>query len=414
MFRNLLQASVFLLLLQTMCLPGYCQFSGGAADGHSNLRISNITCIVVNVNPFKGGSGDGHANITLTNITCTPINANPFAGGIGEGHSNLRLTNITCTAVNSNPFLGGAGGGSVSSNLINMICVTVNANPFLGGTGDGHAEINLTNVTCVPVNANPFLGGIGDGNASSTLLNIICTAVNVNPYRGGFADGHANIRLVNTSCAVVNVNPFLGGIASGYCIKGITNILCGATSLPIGLISFSARPDDNKVYLTWETATETNNDFFTVERSVEGSMFEKVLTKKGAGNSNVPVYYEAVDEKPFRGVSYYRLRQTDYDGNYSFSEIMRINFIRETATNIAPNPVTEEKNLMLSFESPANDELNISIHNALGILIYTFSVPAVIGENNIPLKVPFLNNGMYFVDIKSSAETETLKLLVNK
>ncbi|MEO8087364.1 MAG: T9SS type A sorting domain-containing protein [Bacteroidota bacterium] len=387
-------------------------YLGGAGQGTSGLSITNISCVTVNANPFLGGTGDGHADLNITNITCTPINANPFLGGNGDGHSDLSLINITCTVVNANPFLGGSGDGHTDLNLTNVICVPINANPFLGGTADGHAMASVQNVTCVPINVNPFLGGVADGHAFASLQNVTCVPINVNPFKGGIADGHADMRLINITCSIVNVNPFLGGIASGHSFKSLTNIMCGVSSLPIQLIFFQARADGSKVLLTWETAAEVNNDYFTIEKASPNMRFEKVLAMNGAGNSNHSSYYDAADPNPFNGVSYYRLKQTDFDGLYSYSQTEEINFEHQVTTSISPNPVTKDRDVTLSLESSNEEDVNLQIRDALGAVVYSFIKPVLKGENKFLLKLPLLHSGIYFLDISSNSKAETLKLLV--
>jgi len=88
--------------------------------------------------------------------------------------------------------------------------------------------------------------------------------------------------------------------------------------LPIELISFSAKSFNNAVQLTWATAAEINNDFFTIERSSDGLNWEIISYVSGAGNSNYVVDYEFTDEMPLEGIAYYRLKQTDFDGQFEY------------------------------------------------------------------------------------------------
>jgi hypothetical protein len=433
----------FLLLLLsslTMYVSGYCQFKGGTAAGHAYLkitnvtcplintnpfsgggsglathvRLTNVTCTVINANPFTGGIGKGFAHLGLTNIVCTQINTNPFAGGQGNGNSSLLLTNIVCTNVNVNPFAGGQGFGHYNMRLVNTICTPINTNPFLGGAGDGHDNIRITNVTCIPVNCNPFLGGISDGHANMRMTNIVCTVINTNPFSGGRSDGHANLRLQNIACTTVNVNPYRGGIATGYSFRAVTNILCGVGALPVSLIAFNAKPGLANVYLTWQTVSEVNNDFFTVEKSQEGNSFEKVITVKGKGNSTVQSFYESTDEAPYTGSSYYRLKQTDFNGRYTYSETVEVNFTRKFEAFISPNPLLDDQDLILKYESGFNEQLSISISNDIGITVFSGVYRIEQNENKIALKTSFLKNGLYFITVSASRKTEIFKLWVNR
>lgn len=86
-------------------------------------------------------------------------------------------------------------------------------------------------------------------------------------------------------------------------------------SLPVELLFFNAEPNDHEVLCTWATATEIDNDHFTVERSADGEVFTDIGEVDGAGTSQTMLAYAFVDDAPLSGLSYYRLRQTDIDGN---------------------------------------------------------------------------------------------------
>ena len=90
--------------------------------------------------------------------------------------------------------------------------------------------------------------------------------------------------------------------------------LSAPTVLPIELLDFEARVDRGIVYIDWSTASESNNDFFKIQRSQDGNTWEGVGEIKGAGNSTSRLSYTMEDREPYFGVSYYRLSQTDFDG----------------------------------------------------------------------------------------------------
>jgi len=138
--------------------------------------------------------------------------------------------------------------------------------------------------------------------------------------------------------------------------------------LPIELLNFSGKCDGNATTLKWSTATETNNDFFTIERSIDGINYEILGAVNGAGNSLQILNYSYIDVTPFVGTSYYRLKQTDFDGQFEYSEIIAVQCNNEMLeVMVYPNPVTNE----LTIETPANNEsVNFEIINSMGAVIY--------------------------------------------
>lgn len=97
-----------------------------------------------------------------------------------------------------------------------------------------------------------------------------------------------------------------------------------ATLLPIELSYFSITQNDESINFEWETATETNNDFFTVEQSFDGISFHEVAQIAGAGTSSTSNFYEYTIPATFSGLMYFRLKQTDYNGDYSYSDVQTI------------------------------------------------------------------------------------------
>jgi hypothetical protein len=111
------------------------------------------------------------------------------------------------------------------------------------------------------------------------------------------------------------------------------------TNLPVELLYFEAEAlEDRIVELSWETLSEEDNDYFTVERSLDGRDWEYVGKVSGAGTSAEPLRYELRDMSPYKGSSYYRLQQTDYDGSFSYSDTREV-WIMPSMISMYPNPV---------------------------------------------------------------------------
>ncbi|MCX6290527.1 MAG: hypothetical protein NT126_02030, partial [Bacteroidetes bacterium] len=108
--------------------------------------------------------------------------------------------------------------------------------------------------------------------------------------------------------------------------------------LPIELLKFDAYPKEQMVITDWSTASEINNDYFTLERSSNGLEFYEIGKIRGAGNSSVTLNYSFPDEHPLTGISYYRLKQTDFDGRFSYSPVVMISYKKDQKFYLYPNP----------------------------------------------------------------------------
>ena len=112
--------------------------------------------------------------------------------------------------------------------------------------------------------------------------------------------------------------------------------------LPISLLSFYATSRNNKIHLIWITASEQDNNYFSIEKSGDGVNFEVESIIAGAGNSTSELQYSFDDLFPIAGVNYYRLRQTDYNGGYSLSKTIAVNVMEDEPIYIYPNPFNDK------------------------------------------------------------------------
>jgi hypothetical protein len=169
--------------------------------------------------------------------------------------------------------------------------------------------------------------------------------------------------------------------------------------LPVELINFTAEYENAKVDLTWETASEQNNDFFTIERSINGSDWKILTTIDGAGSSNSINTYHIHDDKPFLGKSYYRLKQTDFDGQYEYSSIRSVNILDEGSIEAFPNPFDSKLKLI----GNKIDFQEIEVYNVLGQNVTSLLIFSSSGENEIQINTSALEEGTYILRINSRA-----------
>jgi hypothetical protein len=144
-----------------------------------------------------------------------------------------------------------------------------------------------------------------------------------------------------------------------------------ASPLPIQLISFTASLESDVVNLNWTTSTETNNDYFTIEKSSDGLNYTLVGKQKGAGNSSEYLIYTMVDHNPFEGTSYYRLTQTDFNGARKTFNPIAINRKNTGNFEVFPNP-SDGQNLFIKLSGDiANKEILVVVYDMQGKEIYS-------------------------------------------
>jgi hypothetical protein len=170
----------------------------------------------------------------------------------------------------------------------------------------------------------------------------------------------------------------------------LATINTSQTPLPVEILTFKGTLIDGNVHLNWETATEKNNDYFTIERSTDGETFQSVGMVKGAGNSSQINAYTSKDDSPPGGRVYYRLKQTDFDGEYSYSKIVSIENNGSFNLNYYPHPVKVGNTLNLKLQ---NHSLDVNLNGSTIILIdqlgREFQLPIVSeSAQNVAINIP--------------------------
>jgi len=166
----------------------------------------------------------------------------------------------------------------------------------------------------------------------------------------------------------------------------------------------------------WSTASEINNDYFTIERSTEGIHFDSLLSVKGAGNSTTRLFYSADDDHPLNGNSYYRLKQTNYDGSFSYSDAV---FVYRNSTHdaytIFPNP-SDGENIFIVRNGSALSGSKVVVRDMLGK-----EVAAVtrLSEDKKQLQVSidpssYFTNDYYLVSVSAGPENFYEKVMIRK
>jgi hypothetical protein len=178
------------------------------------------------------------------------------------------------------------------------------------------------------------------------------------------------------------------------------NKLGGNNILPIELLYFNARPENGRTALSWATATESNNSYFTIEKSRDGSAFEflqKLDSKAPNGNSSTPLNYTANDMNPFNGMNYYRLKQTDLDGNFKYSAIVQVSFDNRKTISVYPNPTSGI--LYISGVSINQSSLRVEWFDMSGRSLLQQTVPV---QNGMATLNASFNSGVYILKIISA------------
>lgn len=244
-----------------------------------------------------------------------------------------------------------------------------------------------------------FLGQIASYNGSD-----VCAL----RYRAG--EGHqVELFLEEETCGDTEIAHSLEEVAyfsfaeAGFVIGEII-----ATDLPVELLRFTASQNDLGVTLSWTTATEENNDYFGLERSIGGTEFIEIAQVKGVGNSQQLQTYQYQDLYYPAATTYYRLRQVDLDGQFAYSPSVQVNATDEAKYRLYPNPAKDILNVQLSQLSLV--PLSLEIFDLQGQRVQQETI--AIGASQIRIDLSSLSKGLYLVNINDETTRETFEILV--
>ena len=227
---------------------------------------------------------------------------------------------------------------------------------------------------------------IQNGEPDGLALSYEGVLIQLLSYEGIFTaiDGVA-IGTLSTDIGVDQRSAPLNG--SSLCLSGIGNVYDDFTwavsigsntlgtenlvqALPVKLVSFNVSKSNNsdELMLEWQTATELNNDYFKIQRSRDGYIFNDIGKVNGAGTSSQLLNYSFLDNRPLNGANYYRLIQFDFDGAFKYSKIRHIDINKHTSSIVLyPNPISRD--FVLAFDEQNNCVYNLRIYNSKGILV---------------------------------------------
>lgn len=201
---------------------------------------------------------------------------------------------------------------------------------------------------------------------------------------------------------------FYSATVPNVSVFGPWAISAAISPLPVELLSFNATATQQGVELVWATASERDNDHFTVLRSADGILFEELMRMPGAGNSQQRLDYDALDEDPLKGWSYYQLRQTDVDGSTSLSNLVAVYVDPASAAGITvfPNPASDHVRLS---GLPEGTEV-VRVLDASGRVVRSLVPAATAAMEAIDLGG--LPAGRYVVSVVAARNVEALPLII--
>ncbi|HVZ98629.1 MAG TPA: T9SS type A sorting domain-containing protein [Chitinophagaceae bacterium] len=326
----------------------------------------------------------GYSMDNTLDVNCDGI-ADIIVGEPASSGSQLINTNIAGGA--AYVYLGNADGTYQAAPAWTL---TANTDAFLG--------VNAASLTGYSVAGAGYTKGMGAG--SRILAG--CPAKTLD-----FGSGLLN--LGNTYSTLFGLVAGDNGVGKA-CLFNAG--LCTPHTLDITLAALAAQYINKEAQITWDTWQENNTASFEVERSTDGVSFSAIGNVKAAGNASTKKTYEFDDANVSTGNNYYRLKTTDVNGDYTYSNVvlLKVNISGTRINNVYPSPFTDKVNVSVS--SATAGIINIRIVDLNGRSLFNKTYDIHTGSTILTVTgLGGLSKGMYMMQVHCGAETTTEKLL---
>jgi hypothetical protein len=393
-------------------------YQGGTiTDPASNMTIKNF---ILNVN----GTFTLNFNMTI-DVSFTFTN-----GFIKTSASNLLIFDSDATVSGTGP-----SNSSHVAGPVRKLMVTSGANTFKFPTGDGivYAAIEISGYQSsrnedyftaqydnayAPYNhaskdntldhiSNAEYWVLDRGASAGTPTTNVYVKLYYNASRSGSITSTSNLKIakwdgITWKDLAASLNTSQGYLITTSRVTSFSPFTFGSGSsanpLPVSLLNFNAVPVDKQVKLNWSTTTEVNNKFFSVQKSIDGKTWSVIGIVNSAENAGLVNNYNFTDRSPIQGMQYYRLIQTDINGQSTTSHIANANFVSgilPLTVTLVPNPAKEV--VTITLNQPSSHTM-ILIFNSMGMKVMELNRQSGMC---FTADISSLPNGVYIVEVQA-------------
>jgi hypothetical protein len=409
---------------------------------HATSQIVMSGGARININ---GGTAGTPIFVVLDTPPATPITFGATDGIIMEAEYNRLQYNLGTgsTAITVpymstlleqiplvlTPSAAGTGAGNIRFSSI------VAATRATGFDNNNYRPSDVTNMGALPGITNNSAKTIDrfwiiDANGYTTKPAVTLSFTYIDAEwaaNGGNTITESNLRAQRFTTALNEWGGYVEYLPTGS-INVATNVVSGVTvpsadfyrswtlndnsvPLPIELINFEANCLNKETVLEWCTASETDNDFFTVEQSIDGLNFQAIGTVNGNGTTTVKHCYKFTTGAGMANVNYYRLTQTDHSKKTTVHKIVSLNACDQLPDNtVITNNGTKTVGILVNSSVDATYELNV--HNSLGQIVDVKQINVKKGYNTIQVNLDNVSNAIYYLSLLNGSEKPVTKKIV--
>ncbi|HEV3412573.1 MAG TPA: T9SS type A sorting domain-containing protein [Puia sp.] len=399
--------------LQTVTDPGGENLYAATVNNSSTgIQLANAVSVAGTLTMTQGNINLNGNTLTLGTAAASPGTLTYTAGTmIGTGsftrwYAAATVPDLSATGLfpmgtttNSRPFyITAPSSAPTTGGTLSVAYTDANTNTAVS-IPDGASTIQVQdNLNWAVTAGGGLAAGTYDLDAQGTGFGMVGNIADLRLSLVSSVVGTAGANGGNVNDPQVNRTGLTAANLTNTFYVGSVNLI--SSPLPVTLVFFTAQALNGEVELRWETAMETNNDYFQIERSADGASWADISRVDGHGTSAVEENYTSYDAAPLRGESFYRLVQVDQDGHKTYSEVVSVNIGGVSGLNIYPNPVVD--NLVVT--GSAVTVASVRVFNSAGNVV---EVPVQGGNGQVLLNVAGLPRGIYFLQLG----TQTIRFL---
>jgi hypothetical protein len=366
-------------------------------------------CLTFRFRSVIGGAAGWSAT-----LSCVNCSANTIADNNDCISATSICSNATFTGASIGPGISseGCSGCNTSEHFTNWykFCAQINGtlqfmiDPSVN-TQDYDFALYGPNATCTslgtPVRCSYAAGG---GN---TGMRTASSDASENVSGDGWV---STLNVSAGDCFYLMISQWSAG-GAGFTVDftGSTANLLNCTILPVELTYFDVSRQGKIALVDWSTASEINNDHFDIERSADGKIFTAIASMRGKGNTSDITYYAVKDEHPLPGISYYRLKQVDFDGQFSYSEIKALRMPQQSSFAVLSND--GNANYTIAFNATEEGSGTMSVYDFSGRMISSQALNYKDGYNAFTFATENLSPGIYLVALDVDGEMQKTKFI---
>ncbi|MBL6449261.1 T9SS type A sorting domain-containing protein [Fulvivirga sp. 29W222] len=432
--------------LQTGYMAGTLSVSGGGAldvagrfyndvRTSTSFTFSNVAVTVGNNGGTSTSINNYTSTLSLLNGTSFTVTGGNFENDNGTSfnidNSSLDISSGNFindfqaeTIIQNGGVLNLSNGNLVTEDQSHLL--VDNSTVAVSGdlNNDFHAQLDVQNNSTFTIGGDFNNGYSTGGEVTTGYVNIDGSNLSVggslnNDYGSDInIDGGGTLAitndLTNDQAATIDIpdgSLIVGGTITddfGGIGAPCSNGCCGnGCVLPVTLVTFDYDVVDDHVVLSWMTASEVNNDYFTIEKSYDGELFEYAGRVSGSGTTDFPKKYYWEDVRPLNSTTYFRLKQTDLDGTIEYKGMVTVGYHSQgNYLTVSPNPVSSGCSFKVLGENLNSKVWKIQAINGLVVAQGSF-------EEQVPdISTVGMERGVYMLNISSNTYQKTIKIVI--